>query len=217
MKGNSKEIAISSRASVSDTYDWFDPLYAGASGDASQVPWALLGPASALVDWLKKNSSDGRSAVVVGCGLGDDAEALARAGFEVTAFDVAPSAIAWAKQRFSESAVNYQVADLFDLSADWLGQFDLVFEFRTLQALPVAVRAEAIEQVAALVRPGGTVIVVTYTREADEVFEGPPWPLSEVELAHFEEIGLAAIARDAFKKKDSRFGDRIRIQYQAPD
>ena len=199
-----------------DAYNWFDPLYARADGDATQVPWALSGPAPALVDWLAANESQGRSAAVVGCGLGDDAEALAAAGFEVTAFDVAESAIAWAKQRFPDSPVTYRVVDLFDLPADWLAQFDLVFEFRTLQALPTTVRIEAIEHVAALAKPGGTVLVVTYTREADEVFDGPPWPLSEEELSHFEALGLKAIARDAFQKKNSRFGDRIRIQYQAP-
>ena len=206
---------MSDKTSVASTYNWFDPLYAKAAGDAAQVPWALSAPAAALVDWLAKNESKGASAVVVGCGLGDDAEALAAAGFEVTAFDVAESAIAWAKERFPESSVNYHVADLFNLPSDWLGQFDLVFEFRTLQALPVTVRTEAIENVAALVKPGGTVLVVTYVREADEVFDGPPWPLSQQELAHFETLGLKAIAQDAFKKKDSRFGDRIRIQYQA--
>lgn len=53
-----------------------------------------------LVHWLVKNLGEGLSAVVVGCGLGDDAEALAAAGFAVTAFDVSGSAIAWAKERF---------------------------------------------------------------------------------------------------------------------
>ncbi|PZO16381.1 MAG: SAM-dependent methyltransferase [Leptolyngbya foveolarum] len=208
---------MSEKISAADTYDWFDPLYARAEGDMTQVPWALSGPAPALVDWLAKNQGQGRSAVVVGCGLGDDAEALAAAGFEVTAFDVAGSAISWAKQRFPDSLVTYTAADLFNLPADWLGKFDLVFEFRTLQALPVTVRTEAVEQVAALAKPGGAVLVVTYTRDSDEVpDDGPPWPLSELELAHFEALGLSAIARKRFQKKSSRFGDRARIQYQAP-
>ena len=208
---------MSEKISAADTYDWFDPLYARAERDTAQVPWALSGPAPALVDWLTKNQGQGRLAVVVGCGLGDDAEALAAAGFEVTAFDVAKSAIAWAKERFPNSSVAYTAADLFNLPADWQGKFDLVFEFRTLQALPIAVRTEAIEQVASLAKPGGAVLVVTYTRESEAVEDGPPWPLSEPELAHFEALGLSTIARDRFKKKDSRFGDRARIQYQVPD
>ena len=207
---------MSDQVSATDTYDWFDPLYARAERDTAQVPWALSGPAPALVDWLVKNQGQGRSAVVVGCGLGDDAEALAAAGFEVTAFDVAESAIAWAKERFPSSPVTYTAANLFNLPADWPGKFDLVFEFRTLQALPITVRTEAIEQVATLAKPGGTVLVVTYTRESEEVSDGPPWPLSEPELAHFEAMGLRAIARESFQKKGSRFGDRTRIQYQAP-
>ena len=199
---------------AADTYDWFDPLYARAEGDAAQVPWALLGPAPSLVDWLTKNKGEGRLAVVVGCGLGDDAEALAAAGFEVTAFDVAQSAIAWAKERFPESSVDYVTADLFNLSSDWRGKFDLVFEFRTLQALPISVRSEAIENVAALAKPDGTVLVATYMRaDADNIPDGPPWPLSEQEMAHFESLGMSAVERQAFKRKDSRFGDRIQIQY----
>ena len=208
---------MSAKVSAAETYDWFDPLYARAGGDAAQVPWALSEPAPALVDWLTKNQGQGQSAVVVGCGLGDDAEALAAAGFEVTAFDVAQSAIAWAKARFPDSPVVYTVADLFNLPPDWQHKFDLVFEFRTLQALPVTVRTEATEQVASLAKAGGTVLVVTYTREAEEVpEEGPPWPLSQLELTHFEEIGLRVVAKEQFQTKNNRFGDRVRIQYQAP-
>ncbi|MGB7247297.1 MAG: class I SAM-dependent methyltransferase [Phormidesmis sp.] len=202
---------------AADTYGWFDPLYAKADGDFSQVPWALTQPVPYLTDWLAKNAGAGRSAVVVGCGLGDDAEALAEAGFSVTAFDISPSAIAWAEERFPDSTVNYGVADLFHLPADFLSSFDLAFEFRTLQALPVEVRTKAIAQVASLIKPGGTLLVITYVRESEAVPDGPPWPLSAGELAHFESVGLQEVEKKSFHNKESRFRDRVLIQYRAPN
>ena len=58
-----------------------------------------------------KPSASEQKALIIGCGLGDDAEALAKLGFEVTAFDISTSAIAWCQQRFPDSTVNYLVAD----------------------------------------------------------------------------------------------------------
>lgn len=205
-------------AQANGVSDWFEPLYAKADGDTSQVPWALPGAVPYLTTWLTKNEVNGaeRSAVVVGCGLGDDAEALAAAGFAVTAFDVAESAITWAKKRFPETAVNYQVADLFQLPNEWLGSFDLVFDFRTIQALPVSVREQVIENIASLVKPGGMALIMTYLRQASEPGDGPPWPLSKQELGHFEAIGLQTEKEETFRNKDSRFSDRIQIQYRAP-
>ena len=100
------------------------------------------------------------------------------------------SAIAWAKQRFPNSSVNYVTADLFNLPAGWKGAFDVVFEFRTVQALPVSVRKEAIAQIATLPKPGGTLLMATYTRPSEALNDGPPWPLSASELAEFETLGL---------------------------
>ena len=208
---------------MKETYDWFEPLYAEAAGDVSQVPWALPGAVPYLTQWLnrqkhdqQKQSGEGLSAVVVGCGLGDDAEALAAAGFAVTAFDVAQSAIAWAKERFPESSVNYVAADLFDLPTEWIGAFDIVFEFRTIQALPVSVRKEAIASVASLPKPGGTLLLATYTRDSEEIPDGPPWPLSGTELSQFEKIGLDVVKKEVFKKKESRFSDRVQTEYKVP-
>ncbi len=200
---------------MKDTYDWFEPLYAQAVGDTSQVPWALPGAVPYLTNWLKGVEGEGRSAIVVGCGLGNDAEALAAAGFEVTAFDVSESAIAWAKKRSPNTIVNYITADLFGLPASWPGSFDVVFEFRTVQALPVSVRREAIAQIASLPKPGGTLLMATYTRPSEAVNDGPPWPLSESELAEFEALGLKIVKKETFHQKDSRFGDRVQIEYQA--
>ena len=199
--------------------DWFEPLYAEAEGDTAQVPWALPGAVPYLTDWLQHNEvvGQGKSAVVVGCGLGDDAEALAKAGFVVTGFDISKSAIAWAKERFPQSSVNYVVADLFNLPVDWLGKFDLVFDFRTIQALPLSVRTEVIEKIASLGSPQGTVLIATYMRGDDEdPGESAPWPLSFDELAHFERSGLEVVKQTHFTNRDSQFRDRTLTQYRVP-
>lgn len=203
--------------SVEGVSDWFEPLYAQAEGDTSQVPWSLPGAVPYLTDWLEQNNIDGigQTAVVVGCGLGDDAEALSQAGFSVTAFDISESAIAWAKRRFPNSVVNYVVADLFQLPESWLHSFDLVFDFRTIQALPLSVRSQTIENIASLAKPKGTVLIMTYTRPSKSEVEGPPWPLTLEELSYFETVGLTVVSKETFRNKDSRFSDRIQIQYKA--
>ena len=94
---------------------WFDTLYQDANGAISQVPWAQSTAHTYIQNKLENNPPEatGKSAIVVGCGLGDDAEAIAKQGFQVTAFDISPTAIDWCQQRFPNSTVNYQVADLF--------------------------------------------------------------------------------------------------------
>jgi 2-polyprenyl-3-methyl-5-hydroxy-6-metoxy-1,4-benzoquinol methylase len=72
---------------------------------------ADLVPNPSLVSWLDEHELAGR-ALKVGAGLGDDAEELARRGLAVTAFDIAPTAVAWAKRRFPDSQVDYVVADV---------------------------------------------------------------------------------------------------------
>src|SRR4051794_3868292 len=80
-----------------DAIGWFEKLYAQAGEDPATIPWADLTPNQNIVEWLDRHAArgDGRRAIVIGCGLGDDAEELARRGFDVTAFDVAPSAVQW--------------------------------------------------------------------------------------------------------------------------
>src|SRR5512135_1194483 len=84
-------------SSQGDALGWFERLYADAQGDASVIPWANLQPNPNLTDWFRWQRSVKRGArtLVVGCGLGDDAEFLAAHGLRVTAFDLSPSAIAW--------------------------------------------------------------------------------------------------------------------------
>ncbi|WP_293718578.1 class I SAM-dependent methyltransferase [Stappia sp.] len=173
-----------------DRSAWFRAVYESAARDAAAVPWADLAPKQALSDWLADNPGEGRRALDVACGLGDNAEELAGAGYRTTAFDLAPEAVAWARERFPESAVDYRAADLFNLPAEWDGHFDLVHECYTLQALDGALRATAFPALARLVAPGGRLLVITRTRPEGADVDGPPWPLTPQELARFDALGF---------------------------
>ena len=162
---------------------WFEQFYLEAKGDSSQIPWAKMIPHPSLEDWLTTANLASKKALVIGCGLGDDAERIATCGAKVTAFDISPTAISWCRQRFPQSPVNYLVADLLALEPTWKQGFDFVFESRTIQALPLAIRSQVIEEIAKLVSPGGTLLIVTRLRDLETVPSGPPWPVSELELS----------------------------------
>ncbi|MGK7876746.1 MAG: class I SAM-dependent methyltransferase [Xenococcaceae cyanobacterium] len=201
----------------SDPSGWFEVLYTEANDNAEQVPWARLSIHPYLQDWLDcyTVSGDAPSALVIGCGLGDDAEALAQWGFKVTAFDISPTAIAWCQKRFPDSSVTYLVADLFALDPSWHRAFDFVFESRNIQALPLSVRPKAIKSIGQLVAVGGTLLVITRVRETEAEPDGPPWPLSDFELAQFQELGLKEIRRDTFFDGDNDSVKKLRIEYLA--
>jgi SAM-dependent methyltransferase len=185
---------------------WFEGVYDLADGDPAGVPWGDTEARAPLVRWLAEQSEDKSrgQAIDVACGLGDNAEALSSAGFETTAFDFSKKAIAWAKERFPDSRVKYEVADLLDLPRDWPGAFDLVHETYTVQALQGDMRKKAIASIAKLVAPHGRLLVITRARDEDEAAEGPPWPLERSELSAFEKFGLDLVRLDDFEEQRDR-------------
>ena len=130
-----------------DTMGWFDAFYAEAAGDNEQIPWADLEPNKFFREWAEDVDlkGEGRKALVVGCGLGDDARYLHDLGFKVTAFDISPTAIDWAKRLHAETDIQFEVADLFEPFRGWLGGFDFVLEIYTIQPLPIEMRERVID------------------------------------------------------------------------
>jgi 2-polyprenyl-3-methyl-5-hydroxy-6-metoxy-1,4-benzoquinol methylase len=174
--------------------DHFEELYASVGGDLEQVPWARLGPNPFVFDWLDTRTiTPGARALVIACGLGDDAEELRRRGCEVTAFDLSATAIDWCRRRFPDSAVDYQVADVLKLPGEWTHRHEIVVEINTIQSLPLSLRREAIMAIASTVAPGGSLFVRCYGRMAGEPVDSRPWPVSREELAVFEEEGLREV------------------------
>jgi SAM-dependent methyltransferase len=184
---HSRRLAAESLA-ADDPTGWFERLYAEARDGEAVVPWDRGVPNRLLVEWTQARGVDGvgRRALVVGSGLGDDAEHVAGLGYETVGFDVAATAVATARGRFPDSAVRYVTADVLDPPADWSGAFALVVECINVQALPERLHAQAITNIARTVAPGGTLLVIAAAREEGEpVDDPPPWPLTRSEIDAF--------------------------------
>ncbi len=199
---------------------WFEPLYRDAKGRTELVPWADDEPNPHFVAGMDlPGMPTGGRALVLGCGFGDDAEALASFGFDVTAFDLSPSAIAECRRKHPDSSVRYEVQDLFRLPDRYHRDgFDLVLEVYTLQAIPLPERSAGFRPVAECVAPGGVLLAVMRGRDddADVAVDGPPWPISRAECAAFESAGLRLESWEDFLDRESPPNRRFRAVFRRP-
>jgi len=196
--------------------DWFEKLYAESAAGEATVPWADLAPNPHLVEWLSRSAPRAGRALDVGCGLGDNAEELARRGLSVTAFDISATAVDQAKARFSRSNVAYCVANLLEPPPSWAGAFDLVVETYTLQVLPPAERRVAESALRPLVAAGGTLLVIARGREEDEDPGAMPWPLTRREVEALETESLRLTAFEDFLDTEDPPVRRFRATFLRP-
>ena len=204
-RSDSIEQLIAESYAEGDPTGWFERLYAAAETGGTMIPWDRHAPHRLLVPWARRHALDGhgKRALVVGCGLGEDAEFIASLGYDTTAFDIAESAIRAARLRFPDSAVTYRTADLLDPPTGWRQAFDLVIESQTLQALPRALHPAAIANVARFAGPGGILLVLAAAGAEDSAQAGPPWPLTPSEVASFATDGLEPIDIAAIPDTDN--------------
>lgn len=171
-------------------FGWFEELYSKAGGNPSLIPWedGIANPN--LTQWAEKTGFDfnEKTCLVIGCGLGRDAEFLAGLGARTDAFDISESAIRAAKSKFPDSKVSYFTRDLFDLENL---EYDFVLESYTVQTFfEEEDRKRAAGKISGFVAEGGHLLLIARGREESEKTENPPFPLSKSEVMYFENFGL---------------------------
>lgn len=217
---------VEQHLSAGRPYGWFEPAYAAAVAGGQRLPWQESAAHPWLAAWLERpvHAPPGPRALVVGCGVGEEVTPLLARGYQVTALDVAPTAIAWARERAvlrgdgSDAAVTWQIGDLLALGRDLPGAFDLVVEIHTVAWLPGVVRDAAMAAIGGAVAPGGVALVITElaTSEAARAnVQGPPWPQAPSELAAYRAGGLVRLALE-HPSIDAQGSVEVRVTWQRP-
>lgn len=102
----------------------------------------------------------------LGCGDGGLTLLLARMGFETCGIDIAPTAIAWAKEKAQAQglSIDFRVGDVLDLPySDDL--FDLVVDGHCFHCIVGEDRNRFLSQAMRVTRPGGLFLVMTMCNE----------------------------------------------------
>ena len=145
-------------------------------------PW--VGPArSELVNLVETGVLTPGRAVDLGCGEGDNAIFLAQHGFDVTALDSAPAALAKARVKAREAGVevDFIVDDLTHLRMV-TGTFDVIVDYGTFDDLSPRNRKSYVEQVVPLAKPGARFLLWC--------FEWHPRPFERLVLAVLRFTGI---------------------------
>src|ERR1700733_363766 len=149
-----------------------DPAELAKFAALAQSWWDPKGPSKPLHDlnplrlqYIERAVSlAGRQALDVGCGGGILSEAMARAGAQVLGIDLSQQVLDVAELHALEGkvAVEYRAVAAEDLAQERPAAFDVVTCMEMLEHVPDP--AASVAALAALAKPGGTVIVSTLNR-----------------------------------------------------
>jgi SAM-dependent methyltransferase len=174
--------------------------------------WDVGRAASQLVEALETGLIRPCRVIELGCGLGNDARFLAAQGFDVTAVDIAPTAIARAEEMARKEGLNVRwlVADVLRMPD--LGTFDLVYDRGCYHGVRRTNAREYVNTLLALTRPGSLVFILA--GNAREPGGGGPPRVSEEEIrsdfsTHFE---IALLRETRFDRRDGIGGGALAWQ-----
>ena len=144
------------------------------------MPWEKGAASPGLVDFLAAHPELPRGTVCVpGCGTGHDVRKWAKAGFDATGFDIAPSAIRLANEKTKAAGLNarFQLRDF--LHDQPIVQFDWLFEHTLFCAIDLAERDHYVRAVLRWLKPAGQFLAVQYLIPDTD---GPPFGTTREEL-----------------------------------
>jgi methyl halide transferase len=139
----------------------------------NDMPWEKGEPSPGLIDFLAAHPQlKSETVLVPGCGTGHDVRAWAKAGFDVTGYDIAPSAIQLAVEKTKAADLKAKLV-LGDFLNDEPPQlFDWIFEHTLFCAIAPELRDDYVKAVLRWLKPRGQYLAVNYLIPDED---GPPF------------------------------------------
>lgn len=139
---------------------------------SGETGWDRGGASVSLGKWLQANALSPCRMLVPGCGRGHEVVELARHGFDITALDLAPSAVDHLCEALASESLEARVerADVLDWKPET--PFDAIYEQTCLCALPPAQWESYEQQLHGWLKPGGRLFALFMQTGMEE---GPPF------------------------------------------
>ncbi|MEK7484198.1 MAG: class I SAM-dependent methyltransferase [Planctomycetota bacterium] len=108
--------------------------------------------------------------IELGCGAGNISISLAQLGYKVVGIDIAPTAIAWAKENAIQANVNVQFIEgnLLEMAEFPGAPFDIVIDGRCLHCIIGKDREQFLKVTHGLLNPGGILAINTMCNEVPQ-------------------------------------------------
>jgi len=147
---------------MSSNYDEWDQIY--REYPLNSLGWELSRPRPILVEFVEKGLIKKGKALDLCCGAGTNTVYLAKRGFEVTAIDIAPRAIEYAKKKAGQANVkiNFMVQNFVTLPFGE-EEFDFVFDMGCFHHVKVEDRIKFIEGVHRVLKKGGSYLLTCFS------------------------------------------------------
>jgi len=139
----------------------------------NKIPWNYETPPDSLIELVKSGKIRPCRSIDLGCGIGNYVIYLATEGFNVTGFDISPSAISIAEKKSREKGIecSFLVVDIASRLKDFKIKFDFAYDWELLHHIFPERRKQYVENVYNLLNPKGKYFSVSFS-EKDPGFGG---------------------------------------------
>jgi SAM-dependent methyltransferase len=146
---------------------------------AHDTPWDRGDPNPQLARWLDTKALEPCRILVPGCGSGYEVAVLAENGFDVTALDYAPAAVALTRERLERAKARATVVEADVLAWEASRPFDAIYEQTCLCALHPDHWVRYAQRLDRWLAPSGKLFALFMQAPrpgaADGLIQGPPY------------------------------------------